>query len=54
MSDVGTARLFENDRVIVWEMLLEPGESAGPHRHYTRCGAERRSGASELRLVVPD
>lgn len=33
MADVATTKLFENDRVIVWEMLLEPGESTGIHTH---------------------
>jgi mannose-6-phosphate isomerase-like protein (cupin superfamily) len=33
MADVGNRKLFENDRVIVWELLLEPGESAGLHTH---------------------
>lgn len=30
---VGTAVLFENEHVRVWEMLLAPGESCQPHRH---------------------
>lgn len=33
MSGVGTKKVFENDRVIVWEMTLEPGESTGLHTH---------------------
>jgi mannose-6-phosphate isomerase-like protein (cupin superfamily) len=33
LGDVGTKLLFENDRVKVWEMVLEPGESSDPHRH---------------------
>ena len=33
MSGVGTKKVFENDRVIVWEMTLEPGESTGQHTH---------------------
>jgi len=33
MSDVATRKLFENDRVIVWEMTLAPGESTGVHTH---------------------
>lgn len=31
--DVGTKLLFENDRVRVWEIVLEPGERAPFHRH---------------------
>jgi len=33
MSGVGTKKAFENDKVIVWEMTLEPGESTGLHTH---------------------
>ena len=33
MSGVGTKKVFENDRVIVWEMTLAPGESTGQHTH---------------------
>ncbi len=33
MSGVGTNKVFENDKVIVWEMALEPGESTGVHKH---------------------
>lgn len=33
MSGVGTKKVFENDKVIVWEMALEPGESTGVHTH---------------------
>ncbi len=32
-SDVGTKLLFENDRVRVWDLCLNPGESTGLHRH---------------------
>lgn len=34
-SDVGTKLLFENDRVRVWDLRLQPGESTGLHRHET-------------------
>ena len=30
---VGTRLLFENERVRVWDLRLEPGESTGLHRH---------------------
>ena len=30
---VGTELLFENDRVRVWDMELQPGESSPHHRH---------------------
>jgi len=32
-NDVGSKLLFENDRVRVWDLRLEPGESTGVHRH---------------------
>jgi quercetin dioxygenase-like cupin family protein len=32
---VGTRLLFENDRVRVWDLQLEPGQSTGLHRHTT-------------------
>jgi predicted metal-dependent enzyme (double-stranded beta helix superfamily) len=32
-SQVGTTLLFENDRVRVWDLRLEPGQSTGLHRH---------------------
>jgi beta-alanine degradation protein BauB len=34
MADVATHKLFENDRMVVWELLLEPGESSGIHTHH--------------------
>jgi beta-alanine degradation protein BauB len=33
LGDVATRRLFENERVRVWEMLLEPGERSAKHQH---------------------
>ncbi|MBI1181757.1 MAG: hypothetical protein GC201_14490 [Alphaproteobacteria bacterium] len=33
MADVATRKLLENDEVIVWELLLEPGETTGAHTH---------------------
>jgi hypothetical protein len=33
LGEVGTKKLFENDRVIVWEMRLEPGEKELIHEH---------------------
>ena len=32
-GNVATRLLLENERVKVWEMLLEPGESSDLHRH---------------------
>ena len=33
MAEVATTKLLENDKVVVWELLLEPGESTGVHDH---------------------
>jgi beta-alanine degradation protein BauB len=33
LGNVATRLLFENERVRVWEMLLEPGQSSDLHRH---------------------
>jgi mannose-6-phosphate isomerase-like protein (cupin superfamily) len=32
-GDVGTKCLFENERVRIWEMRLEPGQESALHRH---------------------
>jgi hypothetical protein len=34
-TNVGTKLLFENDRVRVWDLRLEPGQSTGLHCHRT-------------------
>jgi hypothetical protein len=37
-TDIGTKLLFENDRIRVWEMVLQPGEYVHVHRHvYDHC-----------------
>ena len=33
MSDVATKKLHENEKAIIWELKLEPGESTGVHSH---------------------
>jgi quercetin dioxygenase-like cupin family protein len=33
LGDVGTDFLFENDRVKVWELVLEPGQTSPWDRH---------------------
>ena len=33
VAEIATTKLFENDKIIVWEMVLEPGESSGLHTH---------------------
>lgn len=34
MSNVATTKLFENDTIILWDMVLAPGESTGMHTHH--------------------
>jgi mannose-6-phosphate isomerase-like protein (cupin superfamily) len=33
LGGVGTRVLFENDRVRIWELRLEPGQDSAVHRH---------------------
>lgn len=33
LGPIGTALLFENDRVRIWEVRLAPGERGDVHRH---------------------
>ena len=33
MADIATKKIFENDKIAIWEMVLEPGESTGVHTH---------------------
>jgi hypothetical protein len=33
MGDVGTKKLFEDERIILWEFALEPGERTVCHTH---------------------
>ncbi len=32
-GEVGTTKLFENDSIILWELVLEPGEETPLHKH---------------------
>jgi hypothetical protein len=51
LGDVATRLLFENERVKVWEMLLEPGESSARHEHtrdYLLCIVEGESIDADL------
>ncbi len=34
MAGVGTKKVFEDDRVIVWHLDLEPGEQGARHTHH--------------------
>ena len=33
MGDVGSYIVFENDKVIIWELVLEPGQQTACHTH---------------------
>ena len=33
LGEVGTKKIFENESIIVWEFILEPGESTPIHEH---------------------
>ena len=33
LGPIGSRIIFENDLVRIWELRVEPGESAGMHRH---------------------
>lgn len=33
MGEVGTTKVFEDDKVIMWEFVLEPGEETPLHTH---------------------
>lgn len=51
-GDVATKVLFENDRVRVWEMRLEPGADSDLHRHdldyvLVQIGGDRIAGVFE-------
>jgi hypothetical protein len=34
MTGVGTKKVYEDDRVVVWHLDLEPGEEGGRHTHH--------------------
>lgn len=33
IGEVGTTKVFENEKIIVWEFVLEPGETTPVHTH---------------------
>ena len=51
-GDVATTLLFENDRVRIWEMRLDPGEEGALHRHKLDHILVQISG--DRMAVVPD
>lgn len=53
MAGVGTDKVFENDRVIVWHLDLEPGEQGERHTHELDYVVRVLSG-STLEVSGPD
>ena len=53
MSGIGTQKVFENDRVVVWHLDLEPGEQCEQHTHELDFVARVLSG-STLEVYGPD
>jgi hypothetical protein len=53
MSGIGTEKVFENDRVVVWHLDLEPGEQCEQHTHKLDYVARVISG-STLEVSGPD
>lgn len=53
MSAVGTRKVFEDDRVIVWQLDLEPGEECERHTHELDYVARIISG-STIEVFGPD
>ena len=53
MAGIGTQKVFENDRVVVWHLDLEPGEQGERHTHELDFVDHIRSG-STLEVLGPD
>ena len=53
MAGVGTQKVFENERVIVWHLDLEPGEQGERHTHHLDYAVRILSG-STLEVCGPD
>lgn len=53
MAGVGTRKVFEDDRVVVWHLDLEPGEQGEQHTHHLDFVARVLSGAT-LEVSGPD
>lgn len=45
MAGIGTQKVFEDDRVIVWHFDLEPGEQGEQHTHELDCVVRVCSGS---------
>jgi beta-alanine degradation protein BauB len=50
---VGTTLLFENERIRVWDLTLDPGERLPFHRHRTSYFYRCESGG-RIRVRTPD
>ncbi len=53
MAGVGTQKVFENDRVVVWHLDLEPGEQGERHTHELDFVVHVLAGSS-LEVYGPD
>ncbi|MCH7727218.1 MAG: hypothetical protein IH991_12175 [Planctomycetes bacterium] len=53
MAGVGTQKVFENERVVVWHLDLEPGERGEMHTHKLDYAVRILSG-SNLEVFGPD
>jgi hypothetical protein len=54
LGDIATSLLFENDRVRVWEMRLDPGERSPIHEHKHDYVMIQVSGDSMAAEMEPD
>ncbi len=53
LGPIATRLLYEDDRVRVWDQVIEPGASTGPHRHACPYALVTVDGASLDVLPVP-
>ena len=53
MAGVGTQKIFENDRIVLWHLDLEPGEEVQRHTH-KRDYVVRIVSGSTLEVSGPD
>ena len=53
MAGVGTQKVYEDDRVVLWHLDLQPGEESGRHTHSLDYTVRILSG-STLEVFGPD
>ena len=59
LGEVGTTRIFENDKIIMWEFVLEPGAETPLHEHrhdyvfYVLDGAPLEVSTPTARISAP-